>query len=112
MTSWRLGIISKYTHEPLRHIAVQILQFSLSLQQEPLHTKTVLYNILDSNPDGKARCEQYAGTHDFRNLDHLLEYLVSQSPFAALVIIDEMPEDLESVLTRSFQFGVEALELR
>jgi len=99
------------SHDPLRHIAVQILQFSLSLQHEPLHTKKVLYGVLDASHAAKTRCAQYATTHDFRNLDHLLAHLVSVAPFAALVIIDEMPEGLESVLTRSFQFGVEALEL-
>jgi hypothetical protein len=34
-----------------------------------------------------------------------------ESPFAALVIIDSMPENLEVVLSKRFQFGVEVLEL-
>ena len=41
----------------------------------------------------------------------LLEYLVFESPFAALVIIDELPDNLENVLVKKFQFGVEVLEL-
>jgi hypothetical protein len=36
---------------------------------------------------------------------------VYEAPFAALVIIDELPENLENVLARKFQFGVEVLEL-
>lgn len=98
-------------HEPLRHIAVQILEFSLSFEAEPRKVKGILFSALQAEPDSKQTCETYALTHGFRNLDHLLEHLVFDSPFAALVIIDEMPEGLENVLSRKFQFGVEVLEL-
>ena len=73
--------------------------------------KNILYQALHERSDAKTRCEDYSRGHGFRNLDHMLEYLVFEAPFGALVIIDEMPEDLQSVLARSFQFGVEALEL-
>jgi hypothetical protein len=48
--------------------------------------------------------------HGFRNLDHLLDYMVFETPFAALVIIDEVPDNLEKILLTRFQFGVEVLE--
>ncbi len=41
---------------------------------------------------------------------HLLEYLV-ESPFSALVIIDSVPDNLETVLSKKFNFGVSVLEL-
>jgi hypothetical protein len=99
------------SHDPLRHIAVQILQFSLSFESEPRRVRGILFNGLQDQPEALARCEQYAATHGYRNLDHLLDSLVFESSFAALVIIDEMPDNLESVLVRRFQFGVEVLEL-
>lgn len=99
------------SHDPLRHIAVQILEFSLSFESEPLGVKQVLLETIENQPDVKTQCEQFAGTSGFRNLDHMLDYLVHETPFAALVVIDEMPEKLESVLARKFQFGVEVLEL-
>src|SRR5947208_9846005 len=99
------------SHEPLRHVAVQILQFSLSFEAEPHGVKTVLFEALSKNPAAKGECERYAGSHGFRNLDHLLEYLVFEAPFAALVIIDEIPDTLEKVLAEKFRFGVEVLEL-
>jgi len=34
-----------------------------------------------------------------------------ESPFSALVIIDAVPENLETVLSKKFNFGVEVLEL-
>jgi len=99
------------SHEPLRHIAVQILQFSLSFETDQRAVKTILFNSLVSHAEIKVRCEQYAAAHEFRNLDHMLDYLVYESPFAAIVIIDDLPDELESVLARKFQFGVEVLEV-
>ena len=99
------------SHEPLRHIAVQILEFSLSFETDQRSVKAILFSALLEQPNIKQKCEEYAATHEFRNLDHMLEYLVYEAPFAALVVIDEIPEDLENVLTRRFKFGVEVLEL-
>lgn len=99
------------SHEPLRHIAVQILEFSLSFEAEPRAVKTILFNALHEQPDALAKCESYAASHSFRNLDHFLDALVFETPFAALVVIDEIPENLENILAKKFQFGVEVLEL-
>ena len=99
------------SHDPLRHIAIQILQFSLSFEAEPRAIKSILHDALQKQPDALQQCERYASTHGFRNLDHFLETLVFETPFSALVIIDQIPENLESVLARKFQFGVEVLEL-
>jgi len=98
-------------HDPLRHVAVQILQFSLSFEAEPIAIKKILLDALNQDPPAKVRCEDYAKNSNFRNLDHLLEFLVFESPFAALVIIDEIPDNLENILARKFQFGVEVLQL-
>jgi hypothetical protein len=98
-------------HDPLRHIAVQILQFSLSFEAEPLGVKKVLLHALQNQPNVRKACEAYAAKNGFRNVDHLLEHLVFESPFSALVVIDRMPDDLEAVLSEKFRFGVEVLEL-
>src|SRR5713226_660428 len=99
------------SHEPLRHIAVQILEFSLSFEAEPRTVRNILFNALREQPDALAKCEAYAGSHNFRNLDHFLDALVFETPFAALVVIDEIPENLEIILAKRFQFGVEVLEI-
>ena len=99
------------SHEPLRHIAVQILEFSLSFEAEPRAVRNILFNALQQHRDALGKCEAYAASHGFRNLDHLLDALVFETPFAALVVIDEIPENLENVLAKKFQFGVEVLEL-
>jgi hypothetical protein len=91
-------------HDPLRHIAVEILQFSLSFEAEPLIVKKVLLQALDSAPDAKDACEAYAKQRGYRNVDHLLEHLVFESPFSALVVIDSVPENLETILSKKFRF--------
>ena len=98
-------------HDPLRHIAVQILEFSLAFESDARSVKSILFNAIHKNSDAFKKCEQYASTHEFRNLDHFLEYLVFDSQFAALVIIDELPDDLEAILAKKFQFGVEVIQL-
>src|SRR5580704_1419195 len=98
------------SHDPLRHIAVQILQFSLSFEEERLGVKKVLVRALEKRPEIRKACEEYAAKGEFRNVDHMLEYLV-ESPFSALVIIDSMPENLETILSNKFNFGVSVLEL-
>jgi hypothetical protein len=98
------------SHDPLRHIAVQILQFSLSFESERFGVKKVLVRALEKRPEIKKACEDYATRCEFRNIDHLLEHLV-ESPFSALVVIDSMPDNLETVLSKKFNFGVSVLEL-
>jgi len=99
------------SHEPLRHVAVQILQFSISFEAEPRKVKTILFNAIEQYPDYKALCEKYVQKRNYRNLDHLLDFMVYEGEFAALVIIDELESDLENVLVKKFKFGVEVLEL-
>jgi hypothetical protein len=98
-------------HDPLRHIAVQILQFSLSFEAEPIAIKKILLDSVNQEGETQKTCESYAITNGYRNLDHMFEWLVFESPFAALVIIDAVPENFENVLARKFQFGVEVLEI-
>ncbi len=71
-------------HDPLRHIAVQILQFSLSFESEPRLVKQILFDAVTKDAMISEQCEKYAHDRGYRNLDHLLEYLVFESKFAAL----------------------------
>lgn len=98
-------------HEPLKHIAVQVLQFSLAFEGEPHRVKQILKSTLDNEPTARAKCESYALAHGFENLDYLLEQMIYHAGFSALVVIDEIPEDLESVLISRFRFPVEVLTL-
>jgi hypothetical protein len=48
-----------------------------------VRSKLILFNSLQDQPKAKTKCEKYSSSRGFRNLDHMLEYLVYESPFAA-----------------------------
>jgi hypothetical protein len=97
-------------HDPLRHIAQQLLNFSLSFKSTPQKMKGILRNELARNKDVLARCEQYAVGNGFNNIDYLLEQMIyPEKSFNTLVIIDRLEEELESILHSSLGFPVETL---
>lgn len=101
------------SHDPLNHIAVQILQFSLSFEASPFQVKAILKDALKADQGALRVCESYAANNGFENLDYLLERLVNrEDAFNALVIIDDLDEELEILLRRRFRFPVEVLTLR
>lgn len=101
------------THDPLKHVAVQIVEFSLSFESSPFALKAVLKDGLRTNVLALKQCEEYARANDFENLDYLLERMIrKEDAFNALVIIDDLSEELETLLHSRFKFPVEILTLR
>ncbi len=98
-------------HEPLKHIAVQILQMSLSFEATPQKVKGIVKGTLDATPEARKRCEDYATKNGFENVDYLLEEMIYRRGFGALVVIDELHDELETVLVSKFKFPVEVLTL-
>ena len=97
-------------HDPLRHIAQQLLNFSLSFKSTPQKMKGILRDTIHRSPETVARCEAHAGKNGFSNLDYLLEQMIyPENAFNALVIIDELEEELESIVRSSLRFPVETL---
>ena len=100
-------------HDPLRHVAQQLLNFSLSFKSTPQKMKVILRETLEKSPQTLAICEAYAKDNGFNNIDYLLEKLIySENAFNTLVIIDELEEELESILLSSLGFPVETLTLQ
>lgn len=99
-------------HDPLRHIAQQLLNFSLSFKSTPQKMKEILRDHILKSPETVARCEAYAHANGFSNLDYLLEQMIyPENTFNCLVIIDELDEELESIVRSSLRFPVETLTL-
>ncbi len=99
-------------HDPLDHIAVQILKFSMSFETSPFLVKNIVKKALTSDMGAMSKCQQYAATNGYENVDVLLEKMIyGKGSFNALVIIDELPDELEKVLITRFQFPVEILVL-
>lgn len=97
------------SHDLFKHIGVQLLEFSFSYRQAGRQLRTVLFEEISKAPIIRDACIEYARNKGYRNLDHLLDYLVFETPFQAIVIIDEATDELLSVV-KQFSFPVEIIE--
>jgi len=99
-------------HAPLKHIAAQILEFSISFEKSPGKIKDILKRTLRLDKAAWKTCEAYARDNGLDNIDHLLDAIMNRTgAFNALVIIDELEEELETALRSRFSFPVEVLTL-
>lgn len=57
-------------HDPLKHIAVQVLEFSLSYETSPQTVKSTVKEAILKNPDALNLCQRYAASYGFENLDY------------------------------------------
>lgn len=99
-------------HDPLRHIAQQLLEFSLSFKSTPQKMKSILRDTIQKDATVLRTCERYADANGFSNIDYLLERMIyDDDAFNTLLIIDELDEELESIVRSSLAFPVETLTL-
>lgn len=72
--------------------------------------KGILREAVQKSVEILASCETYAASNGFSNIDYLLEQMIyPEKAFNALVIIDELDEELENILHSSLRFPVETL---
>ena len=101
------------SHQHLKHIAVQILEFSLSYDSSKVKVKNIIKEALQLNKSDWNKCESFAKANGFDNVDYLLESTIQKKDsFNAMLIIDEVSEELETVLISRFRFPVEILTLK
>ncbi len=100
-------------HDPLKHVAVQILEFSLSFENSPQKIKTLIKEKLAEDKDAYKQCHRYAIENGLENVDVLLETMIyGENKFNVLVIIDEISDELETALIKRFKFPVEIVTLQ
>jgi hypothetical protein len=101
------------SHQHLKHIAVQILEFSLSFESSKVKIKNIIKEMLQKRPQDWAKCEAFARDNKYDNIDYLLESIIQKhDSFNALLIIDELGNELETVLISRFKFPVEVTTLK
>lgn len=101
------------SHQHLKHIAVQILEFSLSFENSKIKVKNIIKEMLQKRPEEWNKCEAFAKKNGYENVDYLLESVIhKKDSFNALLIIDELGEELETVLISRFKFPVEVTTLK
>ncbi|CAM4483438.1 MAG: hypothetical protein LEGION0403_FIIPPAGN_02866 [Legionella sp.] len=97
-------------HDALRHIAVQIMQFSIAFEVHPRKVRDILFNELHHNEKIRNICDNYISSHGYRNLDHLLDCLIA-NPFSVLIVIDGEHSKLENSIIQKFNFSVDIIRL-
>ena len=101
------------THHHLKHIAVQLLEFSISFEASALKVKKTVKDALVSDANALARCERYVQANGYENIDYLLETIINRKDsFSALLIIDELSEELETLIVSKLKFPVETLTIQ
>ena len=100
-------------HQHLKHIAVQILEFSLSFETSKVKVKNIIKEMLQKRANEWKKCEAFAKKNGYDNVDYLLESIIhKKDSFNALLIIDELGEELETVLISRFKFPVEIITIK
>jgi hypothetical protein len=100
------------SHQHLKHIAVQILEFSLSFESSKIRLKNIIKDMLFKRKAEWKKCEEFAKNNGYENIDYFLESIIHKNnAFNALLIIDELGEELETVLISRFKFPVEVITL-
>ena len=101
------------SHQPIKHIALQILEFSLSFETSKVKVKNIIKEMLQKRPNEWKKCEAFAKKNGYENVDYLLESIIhKKDSFKALLIIDELREELETVFNSRFKFPVEVTTLK
>lgn len=100
-------------HDPLNHIAVQLLEFSLSFENSKQKVKDIIKNSLKENHEAMERCKSFIDKNAYENIDYLLERMIykEKDAFNALVVIDEIDDFLERVLHEKFKFPIEVISV-
>ncbi len=76
-------------------------------------SKNIIKDALQKRPDDWKRCEAFARKNKFENVDFLLERITHKpDAFNALLVIDDLSDELETVLISRFKFPVEVVTLR
>jgi hypothetical protein len=98
----------------LKHIAIQVLEFSISYDSSKQKIKTFLRDAITRNPEILNQVEKYILDNGFQNIDYLLDKTLDiqkKSDINVIVVIDQVDEDLESALLEKFKFPIEILTL-
>lgn len=98
----RLYIIENelVTHDPYKHIGQQLLKFAISYKASGRTIKAFLLEHILEDPSRKAFVEKTAKQAGYRNVDAFFEDIIFEKPVGAIVVIDEVTEDLENVLSQ------------
>jgi hypothetical protein len=98
----------------LKHIAMQVLEFSLSYESSKLKIKQFLRDAIISDKNYKSIVDKYISDNNFENIDYFLDITLDiqkKSDINVLIIIDQIDDELEKALLEKFKFPIEILTI-
>jgi len=109
----RLYIIENelVSHDPFKHIGQQLLKFAISYKKSGRNIKTFLLDEILKDSAKKEMVEKNLKSTNYRNIDDFLENIIFEKEVGAIIIIDEITEDLENVLS-NLTMKTDILEFR
>ncbi len=88
------------THDPFSHIGQQLLKFSISYKASGRKIKGFLLNDIIKETEKKSFMEHKLKSLNIRNIDAFLELIIFDKPVGAIIVIDQITDDLTKVLTQ------------
>ncbi len=98
------------SHDAIRHIAMQVMGFSIAFAIEPRRVRSILFEELHHKNEIKNICDNYISSYGYRNFDHFLDCLI-ENPFSVLIIIDDQHSKLENAIIQQFKFNIDVIRL-
>lgn len=96
----------------LKHIAVQVLEFSLSFETSKQKVKGFLREAILKDKAYIEILNEYIQKYNFQNIDFLLDKIIyNQTDISVIVVIYQLDEDLEKALREKLKFPIEILVL-
>ncbi len=99
------------THDPFSHIGEQMLKFSISYKASGRRIKEFLLKDIANDPVKKSFIDNKLGSLNIRNVDAFLESIIFDTPIKAIIVIDNVTDDLTNVLNQ-LNIDTEVVELQ
>lgn len=98
-------------HDAYRHIGQQLLKFAISYKESGRKIKEFLLKEIEKDSESLSKINQYLERNSYRNLDNFLEELIFNIPVSAIVVIDELTDELDNVL-KQIVMKTDVLEMK
>lgn len=98
----------------LKHIAIQVLEFSISYESSKQKIKAFLRDEITGNSDILNQVEKYIADNSFQNIDFFLDKILEiqkNTDINVIVVIDQIDDELENALLEKFKFPIEILTI-
>jgi hypothetical protein len=86
------------SHDPFKHIGEQLLKFAVSYKSSGRNIKNFILEEILKDDNKKKFVEKKFKSTGYRNIDNLVESIIFDTPVSAIIVIDEITDDLTNVL--------------